>query len=64
VVVALVLALEAAGCAGNPFGRGRPSRKEAIAHCIEMIPAESALYADHFSACMEQQGWVYSSSGS
>jgi hypothetical protein len=29
-----------------------------------MIPAESALYADHFSACMEQQGWVYSSSGS
>jgi hypothetical protein len=63
VVLALALALEAVGCAGNLFGLGRPSRKEAIAHCIEVIPAESALYADHFSACMEQQGWMYAPEG-
>ncbi len=49
----------ATGCANSPFGRGRPSREAAIAHCIETTPAESVPYADRFAACMEEQGWVY-----
>ena len=62
LVVLLVLGLGAVGCA-NPFGSRRPSREKAIAYCLEKIPAESALYADHFAACMEQQGWIYSPAG-
>lgn len=47
------------GCA-SVFGMGpSKSREEAIAACVEAVPAETVPFGDAFAACMEEHGWVY-----
>ncbi len=51
----------ALGCATLFGGGPSKSREDAIAACIEAIPAETVLYGDAFAACMEDYGWVHQS---
>ena len=58
VLAAASLAL---GCA-TVFGSGpSKSREDAIAACVEAVPADSVPYGDAFAACMEEYGWVHRS---
>ena len=56
----LAIALLSTGCASGFFGdHPHESREEAIAACIEAVPAEAVPYADRMADCMEERGWVY-----
>ena len=63
VLVPIVLAVASLtlGCPTLLGGGPSKSREEAIAACVEAIPAESVLYGDEFAACMEGYGWVHRS---
>jgi len=60
-VVLVLIPLFAVGCA--TFGRSgaSKSRQQAIAACVDAVPAETVPFAEAFAACMESHGWVYSS---
>lgn len=59
--VVVLIALGAAGCAAlGPSGPSK-SRPQAIAACVEAVPAETVPFAESFAACMESHGWVYQS---
>ena len=61
VPIVLVVPAIALGCA-TLFGDGpSKSRQDAIAACIEAVPAETVAYSDAFAACMEGYGWVHQS---
>ena len=47
------------GCATGLFGSSGQSREQAIRACTEAVPADAVPYADAFSACMEERGFVY-----
>jgi len=57
--VALVLVLAQAACATGLFARTQRSREQAIRTCAADVPADAVPYADAFSACMEERGFVY-----
>ena len=58
-IAALLLSLAVTGCT-TLFGTSpRDSREEAIAACLEVVPAEAVPYADLFADCMEERGWAY-----
>jgi hypothetical protein len=63
LVVALLLSwivLSQSGCATGWFGDApHPSREKALSDCLKEVPPEAVPYADAFSACMEERGWVY-----
>ena len=60
-VVLVLIALGVAGCAAfGPSGASK-SRQQAIAACVEAVPAETVPFAETFAACMESYGWAYKS---
>lgn len=58
--IAIAALLVQASCATGLFSDGpSKSREDAIAACVESVPAETVPYADAFAACMESYGWVH-----
>ena len=58
LAIVFLTASLALGCASLVTGP-TSSREEAIAACIEAVPAEAVPFADVFATCMEERGWVY-----
>ena len=59
--VLVLIALVAAGCAALGQSGASKSRQQAIAACVEAVPAETVPFAETFAACMESYGWAYKS---
>lgn len=59
IVSVMLLAVASAGCATGLFGDSKEGRKQAIRECTQQVPADAVPYADAFSTCMEQHGYVY-----